>query len=166
MNPPRSRKTTAGATYLDLQATARATGRPVDELFQFYALEGFLRRLTRTSHADNFVLKGGVLLAAYSDRRPTRDVDLAAADRSRSGPSPKSSTGMRTSLKHSGRGGGGAKHSTSPPKPSQSYSTKSSRSPTPSSPISSTALPEPDPGIDVGHVRLHRRQRRHPARAR
>ena len=80
MNPPRSRKTTAGATYLDLQATARATCRPVDELFQFYALEGFLRRLTRTSHADNFVLKGGVLLAAYSDRRPTRDVDLAAAD--------------------------------------------------------------------------------------
>ena len=77
MNPPRSHKTTAGATYLDLQATARATCRPVDELFQFYALEGFLRRLTRTSHADNFVLKGGVLLAAYSGRRPTRDVDLA-----------------------------------------------------------------------------------------
>ena len=80
MNPPPSRDTTAGAAYLDLQAEARATGRPVDELFQFYALEGFLRRLVETDHAKTFVLKGGVLLAAYTERRPTRDVDLADTD--------------------------------------------------------------------------------------
>ncbi|WP_419853302.1 nucleotidyl transferase AbiEii/AbiGii toxin family protein [Candidatus Poriferisodalis sp.] len=80
MSPQPSRDTTAGAAYLDLQAAARATGRPVDELFQLYALEGFLRRLVETDHAATFVLKGGVLLAAYSERRPTRDIDLAGTD--------------------------------------------------------------------------------------
>lgn len=80
MSPQPSRDTAAGAAYLDLQAAAGATGRPVDELFQFYALEGFLRRLVETDHAATFVLKGGVLLAAYTDRRPTRDIDLAGTD--------------------------------------------------------------------------------------
>ena len=80
MSPQPSRDTTAGAAYLDLQAAARATGRPVDELFQLYALEGFLRRLVETDHAATFVLKGGVLLAAYTERRPTRDIDLAGTD--------------------------------------------------------------------------------------
>ena len=42
-----------------------------------YALEGFLERLSRSAHRDRFVLKGGVLLAAFDERRPTRDVDLA-----------------------------------------------------------------------------------------
>ena len=80
MSPQPSRDTTAGAAYLELQAAARATGRPVDELFQLYALEGFLRRLVATDHAATFVLKGGVLLAAYTERRPTRDIDLAGTD--------------------------------------------------------------------------------------
>ena len=72
------RSTTAGAAYLDLRKLAAATNRPTDELHQLYALEGFLDRLTRSIHSDEFVLKGGVLLAAYTERRPTRDVDLAA----------------------------------------------------------------------------------------
>ena len=41
-------------------------------------LEGFLARLTVSTVADRLVLKGGVLLAAFGIRRPTRDVDLAA----------------------------------------------------------------------------------------
>jgi hypothetical protein len=47
---------------------------------QFYALEGFLARLVRSPYAESLVLKGGVLLAAFGVRRPTRDVDLAARD--------------------------------------------------------------------------------------
>ncbi|KAA1251860.1 nucleotidyl transferase AbiEii/AbiGii toxin family protein [Mycobacterium simiae] len=35
-------------------------------------------RLTRTSHAGDFVLKGGILLAAYGVRRPTKDTDANA----------------------------------------------------------------------------------------
>ncbi len=70
--------TEAGRRYLELQRKARHTGRPTDELIQLYALERFLDRLARSAHADLFVLKGGVLLAALDARRPTRDIDLAA----------------------------------------------------------------------------------------
>jgi hypothetical protein len=41
-----------------------------------YALEGFLTRLVASPYKGKLVLKGGVLLAAYDTRRPTRDVDL------------------------------------------------------------------------------------------
>lgn len=71
-----TRATVAGRAYLDLQNLARRSGRPTDELHQVYALEGFLARLARSPYADRLVLKGGVLLAAYAARRPTRDVDL------------------------------------------------------------------------------------------
>jgi hypothetical protein len=63
---------------LDLQNLARRTGRPTDELLQTYALEGFLARLAESDYADRLVVKGGVLLAAFGARRPTRDVDLQA----------------------------------------------------------------------------------------
>ncbi|GAA2507480.1 nucleotidyl transferase AbiEii/AbiGii toxin family protein [Streptomyces thermolineatus] len=73
-----TRSTPAGRAYLDLQNLARRLRRPTDELHQLYALEGFLSRLAASEHADRLVLKGGVLLAAYETRRPTRDVDLYA----------------------------------------------------------------------------------------
>ena len=73
-----TKDTLAGRRYLDLQREAKRAGRPTDEFIQLYALECFLDRLTRSNFADNFVLKGGVLLAALDARRPTRDIDLAA----------------------------------------------------------------------------------------
>lgn len=73
-----TRSTTSGRTYLDLQNLARKQSRPTDELHQLYALEGFLARLTASPYAKQFVLKGGVLLAAFGTRRPTRDIDLYA----------------------------------------------------------------------------------------
>lgn len=74
------RDSVAGRAYLDLQNLARRSGRAGAELMQLYALEGFLVRLGSTPHASRLVLKGGVLLAAFDARRPTRDVDLAARD--------------------------------------------------------------------------------------
>jgi hypothetical protein len=71
-----TRASVAGRAYLDLQNLARQSGRPTDELHQLYALEGFLARLAASPYADRLVLKGGVLLAVYDARRPTRDVDL------------------------------------------------------------------------------------------
>ena len=71
-----SRATIAGQAYLDLRRKARQDRRPVDELIQLYVLEGFLARLAQTPFAERFVLKGGVLLAALGERRPTRDIDL------------------------------------------------------------------------------------------
>lgn len=65
-----------GTAYLRLRKIARAAGRPLDELLTLYALEGLLGRLADSPDRDRFVLKGGVLLAAFGDRRPTRDADL------------------------------------------------------------------------------------------
>jgi hypothetical protein len=73
-----TKETAAGRRYLDLQREARRTGRPTDEIIQLYALECFLDRLVHSDFAENFVLKGGVLLATLEVRRPTRDIDLAA----------------------------------------------------------------------------------------
>lgn len=68
----------AGAAYLALRRRASEAGRSTAELLQLYALEGFLARLVASPHRERFVLKGGVLLAAFDARRPTRDVDLPA----------------------------------------------------------------------------------------
>lgn len=77
MNQPR-RDTTSGRVHLDLRARARAENRPTDELLVLYVLERFLYRLSVSSHRDRLILKGGMLLAALNQRRPTRDVDLLA----------------------------------------------------------------------------------------
>lgn len=73
-----TRDITSGRAYLDLQALARRKGRPTDELVVLFILERFLYRLSRSVHRERLVLKGGMLLAAFDERRPTRDVDLLA----------------------------------------------------------------------------------------
>lgn len=62
------------------QSARDKTGKPAatQELLTRHALESFLDRLTRTEHARDFVLKGGILLAVYGTRRPTKDVDANA----------------------------------------------------------------------------------------
>jgi Nucleotidyl transferase AbiEii toxin, Type IV TA system len=74
------RDSVAGRAYLDVQNLARRTRRPTAELLHAYVLEGFLVRLAGSPEAGSLVLKGGVLLAAFAARRPTRDIDLAARD--------------------------------------------------------------------------------------
>jgi hypothetical protein len=76
--------TVARRAYLALQRKARAEGRATDELLQLFALEAFVARLALSDLAKDLVLKGGVLLAAYEMRRPTRDVDLSAHNHSNS----------------------------------------------------------------------------------
>jgi hypothetical protein len=76
---------TAGeAVFRQIQAAARSTAAkrgsnaPTQEYLIRHTLESFLDRLARSSHHGDFVLKGGVLLAAYGARRPTRDADSNA----------------------------------------------------------------------------------------
>ena len=79
MTPPApTRSTPAGRAYLDLRNRAKRDGRDSMEYFTLYALEGFLTRLADSQYAEDFTLKGGVLMAAFAARRPTRDIDLAA----------------------------------------------------------------------------------------
>ena len=77
MNRP-TRSDADGQAYLDLQNRARRQGRTTQELLILYALERFLARLTVSPHANAFVLKGGMLLAAFDARRATVDADLLA----------------------------------------------------------------------------------------
>jgi predicted nucleotidyltransferase component of viral defense system len=57
---------------------ARKSGRPLNELLQYYAIERFLYRLTQSKHAEKFILKGALLFRVwgFEPYRPTRDIDL------------------------------------------------------------------------------------------
>jgi predicted nucleotidyltransferase component of viral defense system len=61
-----------------LLTQARSSGRPFNELLQYYTIERFLYRLTQSRFADRFVLKGAALFRAWglATFRPTRDIDL------------------------------------------------------------------------------------------
>jgi Nucleotidyl transferase AbiEii toxin, Type IV TA system len=73
-----TRATAAGQAYLDLQNRARAEGRAIQELLTLYVVERWLARLSVSPYADQFIIKGGMLLAAYDARRPTADLDALA----------------------------------------------------------------------------------------
>ncbi|MBV9823758.1 MAG: nucleotidyl transferase AbiEii/AbiGii toxin family protein [Actinobacteria bacterium] len=73
-----TRSTAAGRAYLDLQNRARAEGRGTQELLTLYVIERWLARLSASPYRDQFVLKGGMLLAAFDVRRPTADLDALA----------------------------------------------------------------------------------------
>jgi hypothetical protein len=74
----------AAEIYREIQKVARTDASrlgipvPTQEYLTRHALESFLDRLSRTPHAPDFVLKGGLLLGAYGVRRPTRDADSNA----------------------------------------------------------------------------------------
>lgn len=57
---------------------ARAQERSFHELLQYYAMERFLYRLSRSRHAEKFILKGALLLTAWRAplSRSTMDIDL------------------------------------------------------------------------------------------
>ena len=66
-----TRASLAGSAYLDLQNRARKERRGTQELLTLYVVERWLARLSASAHTDKFVIKGGMLLAAYDARRPT-----------------------------------------------------------------------------------------------
>jgi hypothetical protein len=72
------RASLAGAAYLDLQNRARRERRGTQELLTLHVVERWLARLSASAHASKFVIKGGMLLAAYDARRPTADLDALA----------------------------------------------------------------------------------------
>ncbi|MFI5624107.1 nucleotidyl transferase AbiEii/AbiGii toxin family protein [Nocardioides sp. NPDC051685] len=78
MTPKLQHGTPAGDATLAIQRLARETGADVQELQTLYVLEALLARIAASEHRSDFVLKGGVLLAAFAARRPTKDIDLQA----------------------------------------------------------------------------------------
>ncbi len=74
----RDLKNVAASVRQRLLNAARESGRPFDELLQYFAMERFLFRLSASPHGERFVLKGGLLLATWyaAPTRATRDIDL------------------------------------------------------------------------------------------
>ncbi len=73
-----TRASSAGRAYLDLQNRARRERRGTQELLTMYVVERWLARLARSPYVEDFVLKGGMLLASFGTRRPTVDADALA----------------------------------------------------------------------------------------
>jgi predicted nucleotidyltransferase component of viral defense system len=61
-----------------LQALAQETRRPFQELLQYYAMERFLYRLSKSPHRSRFVLKGALMLHVWKAplARVTKDLDF------------------------------------------------------------------------------------------
>lgn len=68
----------AASVHQLLLNKARETRRPFNELLQYYAMERFLYRLSKSPHAARFILKGALMFTAWKleSYRPTMDIDL------------------------------------------------------------------------------------------
>jgi len=77
MTSPSSRNI-AASVHQRLLNKSRESTRPFNELFQYYAIERFLYRLSRSSYAEKFILKGALMLMVWEVRafRSTMDIDM------------------------------------------------------------------------------------------
>ena len=73
-----STKNIAASVHQRLLNKARESSRPFNEILQHFAIERFIYRLSKSPHADKFVLKGALMFSAWtgSMSRPTMDIDL------------------------------------------------------------------------------------------
>ena len=75
-----SSKNVAASVHQRLLNVAKETGRPFNEVLQYFAMERLLYRLSCSTHKDSFVLKGALLFRVWDvpDSRATRDIDFLA----------------------------------------------------------------------------------------
>lgn len=68
----------AASVHQRLLKKSKESARPFNELFQYYAIERFLYRLSRSSYAEKFILKGALMLMVWELRayRSTMDIDM------------------------------------------------------------------------------------------
>ena len=76
--PERPLKNIPASVHQRLLNLARETKRPFNELLQYFAIERFLFRFSRSEYADRYVLKGAQMLQAWNAplARPTMDIDM------------------------------------------------------------------------------------------
>lgn len=74
----KAQKNITASIQTRLKNEAEQQGKPFAELLQYYGMERFLYRLSKSQYVDKFVLKGGLLLYGWNIplRRPTRDIDF------------------------------------------------------------------------------------------
>ena len=63
-----------------LQNKAKETNRPFAEVLQYYGMERFLYRFSRSKYAEKFILKGALMFTVWQvpERRTTMDIDFLA----------------------------------------------------------------------------------------
>ena len=71
-------KNIAASVHQRLLNKARESSRPFNEILQHFAIERFIYRLSKSPHADRFVLKGALMFSIWTGSlsRPTMDIDL------------------------------------------------------------------------------------------
>lgn len=71
-------KNLAASTHQRLLNIAKDSSRPFNELLQHFAIERFMYRLSKSSYANRFILKGALMFSAWSGpgSRPTMDIDF------------------------------------------------------------------------------------------
>jgi len=74
----RELRNVAASVHQRLLNQARAKNRPFSELLQYFAIERFLYRLSKSPHAETFILKGALMLTVWGApiSRPTLDIDV------------------------------------------------------------------------------------------
>ena len=73
-------KNIAASVRSRLQNKARETSRPFAEVLQYYAMERFLYRFSKSDYAEKFILKGALMFTVWQvpERRATLDIDFLA----------------------------------------------------------------------------------------
>ena len=71
-------KNIAASVHQRLLDKAKESSRPFNELLQYFAIELFIYRLSKSPYADRFILKGALMFSAWCGpaSRPTMDIDL------------------------------------------------------------------------------------------
>ena len=74
----KSVKNLPASVHQRLLNKAKESSRPFNELLQYFAIERFIYRLSKSPYADRFILKGALMLSVWCGpaSRPTMDIDL------------------------------------------------------------------------------------------
>jgi predicted nucleotidyltransferase component of viral defense system len=74
----KSFKNITASVHQRLLNKAKESSRPFNELLQYFAIERFIYRLSKSPYADRFILKGALMFSAWCGpaSRPTMDIDV------------------------------------------------------------------------------------------
>ena len=73
-------KNMEASVHSRLQNKAKEISRPFAEVLQYYAMERFLYRFSKSDYAEKFILKGALMFTVWQvpERRTTLDIDFLA----------------------------------------------------------------------------------------
>jgi predicted nucleotidyltransferase component of viral defense system len=71
-------KNVTASVLAKLRNNSKSSGAPFQQVLQLYAMERFLYRISKSQHAQSFILKGALLLKTIGipSARPTVDIDM------------------------------------------------------------------------------------------